>query len=59
MESKQEIQKVLVEWKDLFERHGLRMSLDKTKVLSVCLQRHELGITLGGKYIKQGVVLHI
>ena len=54
MESKQELQEVLVEWKDLFERHGLRMSLDKTEVLSVGSQRQELGITLGGRDIKQG-----
>ena len=53
MESKQELQDVLIEWKGLFERHGLRMSLDKTEVLSVGLQRQELGIILGGKDIRQ------
>ena len=35
MESKQELQEVLTEWKELFEWHGLRMSLGKTEVLSV------------------------
>ena len=52
-ESKQELQEALVEWKNLFERHGLRMSLDKTEVLSVGSQRQELGISLADKCIKQ------
>ena len=38
MDNKQELQEVLVEWKDLFEGHGLRMSLDKTEVLPVGMQ---------------------
>ena len=42
---------MLVEWKDLCERHELRMSLDKTDILSVGLQRQVLGITMGGRYI--------
>ena len=52
-DSKQELQEVLLEWKNLFEGHGLRMSLDKTEVLSVGRQRQELGITLAGRGIKQ------
>ena len=55
VDSKQELHEVLVEWtrKDLYEGHGLRMSLDKTEVLSVGRQRQELGITLGGRDITQ------
>ena len=32
-ESKQDIQEVLEEWKGVFEKHGLRMSLEKTEVM--------------------------
>ena len=40
-ESKQELQKVLEEWKGVFEKHGLRMSLEKTEVMWVGHQREE------------------
>ena len=53
MDSKEELQMALSEWKELFERHGLRMSLDKTEVVSVGKDREELNITLGGEAIKQ------
>ena len=32
-ESKHDLQEVLEEWKGAFEKHGLRMSLEKTKVM--------------------------
>ena len=32
-ESKQYLQEVLEEWKGVFEKHGLRMSLEKTEVM--------------------------
>ena len=52
-ESKQDLQEVLVEWKGVFEKHGLRMSLEKTEVMWVGHQREELNIRLDGKEIKQ------
>ncbi|KAI0227441.1 hypothetical protein LSAT2_022121 [Lamellibrachia satsuma] len=51
-ESKQD-QQVLDEWKGVFEKHGLRMSLEKTEVMWVGQQREELNIRLDGKEIKQ------
>ena len=41
------------EWKGVFEKHGLRMSLEKTEVMWVGHQREELNIRLDGKEIKQ------
>ena len=38
-ESKQDLQEVLEEWKGVFEKHGLRMSLEKTEVMWVGHQR--------------------
>ena len=37
----------------VFEKHGLRMSLEKTEVVWVGHQREELNIRLDGKEIKQ------
>ena len=45
---------VLEEWKAVFEKHGLRMILEKTNVIWwVGHQREELNIRLDGKEIKQ------
>ena len=52
-ESKQDLQEVLEEWKGVFEKHGLRMGLEKTEVIWVEHQREELNIRLDGKEIKQ------
>ena len=52
-ESKQDLQEVLEEWKGVFEKHGLRMSLEKTEVIWIGHQREELNIRLDGKEIKQ------
>ena len=52
-ESKQDLQEVLDEWKGLFEKQGLRMSLEKTEVMWIGHQREELNIRLDGKEIKQ------
>ena len=52
-ESKQDLQEVLEEWKGVFEKHGLRMSLEKTEVMWVVHQREELNIRLDCKEIKQ------
>ena len=53
VESKQDLQEVLEEWKGVFEKHGLRMSLEKTEVMWVGHQKEELNIRLDGKEIKQ------
>ena len=37
----------------MFKKHGLKMNLDKTKVMWVGKQREELNIRLDGKDIKQ------
>ena len=37
----------------MFEKHGLRISLEKTEVMWIGHQREELNIRLGGKEIKQ------
>ena len=52
-ESKQDLHEVLEEWKGVFEKHGLRMSLEKTEVMRVGHQREELNVMLDGKEIKQ------
>ena len=51
-ESKQELQEMLEEWKGLYKKRGLRMSLEKTEVMWVAQQREELNIRLDGKEIK-------
>ena len=52
-ESKQDLQEVLEEWKEVFEKHGLRTSLEKTDVMWVGHKREVLNIRLDGKVIKQ------
>ena len=52
-ESKQELQEALEGWKGVFEKHGLRMSLEKTEVTCVGHQREEFNIRSDGKEIKQ------
>ena len=51
--SKQDLQEVLEEWKGVFKKHGLRMSIEKTEVMWAGHQREELNIRLDGKEIKQ------
>ena len=60
-ESKQELQEVLEEWKGVFEKHGLRISLEKTEVMWIGHQREELNIKqvdgfvyLGGMVTEDG-----
>ena len=54
-ENKQELQEVMEEWKGVFKKLGMRMSLDKTEVMWVGHKREELNIKLDGKVIKQVV----
>ena len=50
---KQELQEILEEWNCLFTRHGLKLNLEKTKVLHIGHQREELDIELEGKKLTQ------
>ena len=43
----------LVAWKEMFGRHGLRVSLQKTEVLWVEQQKNYLNIRLDGKKLNQ------
>ena len=47
-------QETLGEWNGLFTRHGLKINVEKTEVLHICLQREELDIELEGKKLTQG-----
>ena len=46
MESGQEMQEVLEEWKEAFGKHGLKMSMENTEVMWVGQQRKEINIRL-------------
>ena len=48
-DSVEELQEQLVEWKEIFGRHGQRVSLEKTEVLCVGQQKKDLDIRLDGK----------
>ena len=54
VESRREMQEVLGEWKEAFEKNGLKMSMEKTKVMLVRQQRKEINIRLEEKQIRQG-----
>ena len=43
---------MLEEWKGVFKKHGLRMSLEKTEVMWVGHQNEELNIRLDGRSSK-------
>ena len=51
-EIKQELHEVMEEWKGVFEKHGLRMSVEKKKIMWVGHQREEL-VRLDDKEINQ------
>ena len=42
-------QLIITEWKDMFSRHGLRVSLHNTEIVWVVQRRKELEIHLYGK----------
>ena len=50
---KQELQEILEEWNGLFTRHGLKLNLEKTRVLHIGHQWEELDIELEGKKLTQ------
>ena len=49
-----ELHETLDEWNGVFTRHWLKLSLEKTEVLSLGHQREELDIELEGKKLTQG-----
>ena len=51
------VQEQLIEWKDIFSRLGLSVSLEKTEVMWVGHRRKELKIHLDGKKLKQRDIL--
>ena len=52
-DSEADLQERLVEWKKIFSKHGLRVSLEKTEVLWVGHQTKDLDISLDGKKLNQ------
>ena len=44
VESGQEMQEVLGEWREAFAKHGLKMSMEKTEVMWVGQQRKQMNI---------------
>ena len=48
-----DLQERLVDWKEIFSKHGLRVSLDKREVLWVGQQKKDLDIRLHGKKLNQ------
>ena len=48
-DSEADLQERLVDWKEIFSRHRLKVSLEKTEVLCVGQQKKDLDIRLDGK----------
>ena len=58
-EHREKWQGALEEWNEMFKKHGLKMNLDKTEVMSVGKQREELNIRLEGKDVKVNNVMYL
>ena len=52
-DSEADLQERLVDWKEIFGKHGLRVSLEKTEVLWVGHQKKDIEIRLDGKKLNQ------
>ena len=52
-DSEADLQELLVDWKEIFGKHGLRVSLEKTEVLWVGQQKKDLDIRQDGKKLNQ------
>ena len=52
-DSETDLQERLVEWKEIFGRHGLRVNLEKTEVLWTGHQKKDLDNRLDGKKLNQ------
>ena len=48
------MKEVLGEWKETFGKHGLKMSMENTMVMSGRQQRKEMNVRLEGKEIRYG-----
>ena len=53
VDSEADLQERLVDWKDIFGKHGLRVSLEKMEVLWVGQQKKDLDVRLDGKKLNQ------
>ena len=52
-DNKEDLQKTLQEWSNTFRKHGLRMNLEKTKVMWIGEQEVDLHLVVDRKTIKQ------
>ena len=52
-DNKEDLQKTLQEWSNVFRKHGLRMNLEMTEVMWIGEQEVDLNEVLDGKTIKQ------
>ena len=52
-DKKEDLQEALQEWNNTFSKHGLRMNLEKTKVMWIGEQEVDLHVVVDGKTIKQ------
>ena len=53
VDSEEDLQERWVEWKEIFGKHGLRVSLENMDVLWVVQQKKHLDIRLDGKKLNQ------
>ena len=51
--NKDDQQKTLQEWSNIFRKHGLRMNLEMTEVMWIGEQEVDLHVVVDGKTIKQ------
>ena len=52
-DNKEDLQKILQEWSNIFRKHGLRMNLENTKVMWIGEQEVDLLVVVDGKTTKQ------
>ena len=52
-DNKEELQKPLQEWSNIFRTHGLQMYLEKTKAMWIGEQEVDLHVVVDGKTNKQ------
>ena len=53
VDSEADLQERLLDWKEIFDKHELRVSLEKTGVIWVEQQKKDLDIRLDGKKLNQ------
>ena len=52
-DNKDDLQKTLQEWSNIFRKHGIRMNLEKIEVMWIGEQEVDLHVVVDGKNIKQ------